>query len=412
MSYYKGYNMKLTFKKNQRYIEQAKSLEKDGNFDLAKILYNKCLENDKENEFLKKQIERLNKVTNFSCCSCSESGFCPRYKLDMDGDFINHSWCKSARTEDRERLYKIKREYKNYHLYNTETLDNQCLLANIHEEQKQARINSIKDRISKSKNFKFNQFKKDQNLDNVKILCLGHSDKQFNLIEERPYLSKINLNELDAGKYSSNDWSESRAFIAKEKLFPDTAEFIGFTTASWNKKYSSDIDNFHNWEDANLLINSKPEDKIVLCGNLYCSCLYCSNNSYFYVMYKREHVKPMFRSFLRYMNIEDRRHILVPYANQMIAHRSIIDEYLTHLKDADVFKKVDYFVRSISKHVSYNETFQKNTYYNVRINGYFMEMYTCLWFASKDYIYLSQHSGNLDNWYSASACNERSKKWL
>jgi hypothetical protein len=405
--------MKIILKNRySRYLEQAQLLEKDRKFETAKILYKKCIEINPNDDFSLERIKKIDDINNYSYCICDEETLCPRYGMNMDGYFINNSWCKSANSEDRERLYKIKNQYHNYHLYGTETLDNQCLLANIHQEQKQTRINLVKDRISKSKDFKFNRFKKNQNLDNVKILCLGHSDKQFNLIKERKYLSKVNLNELNAGEYSDNDWAESRAFIAKEKLFPDTAEFLGFTTASWNKKYSSDIDNFHNWEDVNLLINSKPEDKIVLCGNLYCSCLYCSNHSYFYIMYKREHVKTIFRSFIRYMNIKDRRHILVPYANQMIAHRSIIEEYTTHLKDADVFKKVDYFVKSISKNVSYNDIFIKNKYYNVRINGYFMEMYTCLWFASKDYIYLSQHSGKLDNWYSTSSCDERSKKWL
>jgi hypothetical protein len=94
----------------------------------------------------------------------------------------------------------------------------------------------------------------------------------------------------------------------------------------------------------------------------------------------------------------------------MIAHRKVIEEYLDFLRINLIFDKVEKFVNTIN--VPFIQDFKNKKYHNVRLNGYFMEMVTCLWFNSKDYIYLPQHNTGLHKWYANSFIEERSKTWL
>jgi hypothetical protein len=392
--------MKIILKNRySRYLEQAQLLEKDRKFETAKILYKKCIEINPNDDFSLERIKKIDDINNYSYCICDEETLCPRYGMNMDGELINHYWCQSTSQKEREIFLNQKnpRFFTSYYLENSE-----CLFANIYQRKKEKIINELKNNIIKSKKY--------TNFDNVKILSLGHSDKQFTTIKDRDYIVKIDLNKIDAGKYSGNEWSESRAFASKKNMFPNDADIIGFTSASWNLKFDNRIDNFHNWGDAHILLNSRPEDNIVLCAHMHCSCLWSSNHSFLYTIYPRDYVKSIIRSFYRFMGFQDKKHIYVPYANQMIAHRKVIEEYLDFLRINLIFDKVEKFVNTIN--VPFIQDFKNKKYHNVRLNGYFMEMVTCLWFNSKDYIYLPQHNTGLHKWYANSFIEERSKTWL
>ena len=74
---------------------------------------------------------------------------------------------------------------------------------------------------------------------------------------------------MDLGEYhefQSNAYGESRAFLC-DKLFDDSAEYVGVVTASWNIKYQgfNPIDEFHNWYASKGLLISKRKD-VVLCA--------------------------------------------------------------------------------------------------------------------------------------------------
>lgn len=392
--------------KLNKYLVSAINAEKNLKFAYAILLYEKILKDFyPDNKSVINKIIELKKRNDMSQCYCDIAGYCSRYKLNMQGEFLSHSWCKNTTEKEREILHRLKLRPDTNFFVDTYSTENICVFSSSHQYEKTKKILDIKNEIL--------QNEQEPDFDSVKLACLGHSNKQFELIPSRDYLNIVNLNDIDAGQYSSNDWSESRGFISRKKLFPDSAKFIGYVTASWNKKYDSRIDNFHNWEDAHLLLKSKPEDKIILCGQVYCSCLYRSPYSYFYVMFPRENVKTIYRSFLKMMNIRNKRHILVPYANQMIGHKENIEEYTDHLKKNDVFGKIAQFTEDLKKFTQLKQSFIDNLYYSNRINGFYMEMYTAQWFCQKDYVYLPQNVGPLrDSWYSQKFIKERCKTWL
>lgn len=381
--------MKLNLKnKYIRYLEQAQLLEKDRKFEVVKILYKKCIEINPNDDFCKKKLKYLDHITDYSCCACTEPGFCPRYNKDMSKSLINHDWCSSATIQERE-LFAVHNGKFITH-YSLE--DSECIFANCHKQQKQ--IPDIKiDKVD---------------FDQVKILCLGHSKQQFDTITNRPYLEKVNLNNIDAGKYSGNDWSESRAFISKDNLFKSHPKFIGFVTASWNKKYKNPIDYFHKWENSKILLNSKPGDRIFLCADIYCCCLWLKKKNILSSIYKNNSQK-ISRNFLKLVGFKKNFHRYVPYSNQMIAHKENIQEYIDFLVDNDIFGKVDWFVHHLGKD-NFTDGYLKSNYNNCRLNGYFMELVSCFWFAERDYTYL-ENSKKIKQWYSEKEVEHRGKIW-
>lgn len=381
--------MKLNLKNRYiKYLEQAKLLEKDRKFETAKILYKKCIEINPDDHFSRTRLNDLNSIGDYSRCICVDPGFCPRYNKDMSKSLINHDWCSSATIQERQLFAAHKTKLITH--YSLE--DSECIFANCHKKQKQ--FPSIKiDKVD---------------FDQVKILCLGHSKAQFDTIADRPYLEKVNLNNIDAGKYSGNDWSESRAFISKDNLFKHNPKFMGFVTASWNRKYHNLIDNFHEWDNAKILLSSKPEDKIFLCADIYCCCLWLKKNNILSSIYKHNS-QVITKSFLKLVGFKKNFHRYVPYSNQMISHKENIQEYIDFLIDNDIFGKVDWFVNSIGKE-NFTSNYLKHDYNNCRLNGYFMEMTSCFWFAEKNYTYLS-NTTKAQEWYSEKQVNYRGREW-
>jgi hypothetical protein len=93
----------------------------------------------------------------------------------------------------------------------------------------------------------------------------------------------------------------------------------------------------------------------------------------------------------------------------MIAHKENIQEYIDFLNNNDIFAKVDWFVKHLGND-NFTLNFLKHRYNNCRLNGYFMELISCFWFAEKDYIYL-ENTKKTQDWYSEEKIKERSKRW-
>lgn len=72
-------------------------------------------------------------------------------------------------------------------------------------------------------------------MQNLKIFVCGH-DNTLNLINKKPFLELVNLNNLQIGKFQTNQFSESRIFFSD--LLKTPVEYIGFASASWNSKWS------------------------------------------------------------------------------------------------------------------------------------------------------------------------------
>lgn len=241
-------------------------------------------------------------------------------------------------------------------------------------------------------------------IDDVCILCLGHSDKQFKTIEPRSYLKFVNFNDYTAGKYRGNEWAEARAYHIHESIFED-AEFYGFVTASWNTKYTTTrIDNFHKLFTTNLLIDSDPEDKIFLCADMFCSCIWLKNKNHKHGIIadciggtKDVWINLELRKLLKDLDLKSDIHKPVPFSSQGIFHKTIYHEWKKFLNDKNVYDKVNSVVENLGIDINYWNKHQPQ-HSSFRVHAYFMEAIHCFWCANQDYKFIAT-TNRIVNWY-------------
>lgn len=355
-----------------------------------------------------------------SQCQCDEPGFCPIFMRRMGTNPPDWSWCQKTCLEDRLSYYELllkqpktsntlfidfikdldtwtdKRFYLTYYLAMSDKYS-KCDKAQISQIHKNKTIEKYL-RQSKEINKDFS---------NVEILCLGHSDAQFDSIHDMPYLKKIDLNHVNAGNYSDNKWAEARAFL-DPNLFSSNAEWIGFTTASWNFKYEafSRIDNFHNWDSARVLINSKPDDNIVLCADIFCPCMWFHEDNNVLSVFFDKNARELGETFLNLVGLKFEKHVKSPVSNQMILHRTTYNKYYRYLIDNNIFDKIDSFVNSIASKYLKQRNDDDLIYAHSRVNGYLIEMLTSFWFASQDFLYFPNAERKAD-WYEQNSIKKR-----
>ena len=364
----------------------------------------------------------------FENCQCSEPGFCPIFSRTMGVDPPDWNWCQKTKSTEREKYYTLlskapppekkgliealnKYKGKNKKYFYIEYLTQ-------HNKYHQC---SLADKNQCLANEKIFQYIEDQkrttfNTKNIQILCLGHNIKQFQSIEDRSYLTKINLNEINAGKYSDNKWAESRIFMSEDNLFTSNTDFIGVVSASWNQKYEcySRIDNFHNWNNAKILLNSDIADSIVLTADIFCTCDWTTkeNNGHNILsLFFKGNESDIGKKILSLLNLDYHKHIKVPYGNQMIMHKNLYYQYVDYLKNNEVFEKVEYFLKNLAHKYYYKETdFIKENYHYNRTHAYLLEMVSCFWFANQSFMYLP-NTERKEDWYNQNAVASRIKEW-
>lgn len=217
--------------------------------------------------------------------------------------------------------------------------------------------------------------------DAIKILSLGHKKEQFDSIQDRPYLCKTNLNELDTEL--GNSYSESRIYdIDFDKLFPESVVLAGLTTASWNKKYVglNPIDELHNWKSPGYIT-----DDSIMCANTEsCSVFISIITNILGISYEQT---LSFIHMIGLKNLEKDGAL----SNQIIATRGIVKRLFDFYKEQEVHNKIDYFV---NKHniVSTNDKFEKVKH------GYLSELATLFWTVNQNFTLLPQEVRRLD-WY-------------
>jgi hypothetical protein len=219
------------------------------------------------------------------------------------------------------------------------------------------------------------------NKDYIKILSLGHSKEQFDSIQDRPYLFKTNLNELDTKL--GNSYSESRIYdIDFDKLFPESVVLAGLTTASWNKKYIglNPIDELHNWKSLEYI-----DHESIICSSAEpCSTFISVIMSVLNLNYEQ------ILSFIHMIGLEniERDGAL---SNQIIATRKIVKKLFDFYKEQAVHDKIEYFV---NKHnvVATTDRFEKVKH------GYLSELATLFWTANNEFLLVPQEVRRLD-WY-------------
>lgn len=356
---------------------------------------------------------------DFSECICDSYGYCPIFGKTMEANPPNWQWCRNTTESERKKYFDIlKKAPPSDNMY-TFSIINQAktkeeaflyFLTLKNHEYKCDEASKIQFDRNKTILKYFNQDNLHFDPNDIEIACLGHSQKQFDSIEERSYIRKVNLNSLDAGEYSGNEWAETRAFLTKN-LFSSHVNFVGFVTASWNNKYEpfSRIDNFHNWKSAKVLLNSKPEDKIILCADISCPCWWHLDqngrgnilNNFF-----GDKSTYMGRYLLKLLQLEEYQHIKVPYSNQIITHKSNVKKYIDYLNANDILKKVNWFVEKIASRYINNDNETKYLYQNNRVHAYIMEMVSCFWFATQDFVYIPT-AKRKDSWYTPDSVKQR-----
>jgi hypothetical protein len=238
----------------------------------------------------------------------------------------------------------------------------------------------------------------------LKIAVVGHSKSQWDALDTKPFMKKVDLNIIDtptkclptqvSNKHSDNRWAEARAYMVDD-LFPDEAKFVGFATASWSSKYTSfkKIEDFAEWPEAKILFNSKPEDKVFLAADIYCSCIWLrkldeDHNRYGIISdvfgagsYPIPNIA--LKTLLKMIGISHQRetHKAIPYSNQGFYHRNIYDSWIKFLKDQDVFEKVVWITNKFELDFSLK--------WSTRTYAYFMEAINCFWCQHQDFKHIA-----------------------
>lgn len=339
-------------------------------------------------------------------CHCDKAGFCSAFNKKMSES--DWKWCQSSSEQTKRPFYELQQRTRhNPHkdflkeLVRNNVAEKHYMLYyyslnkdyNYCEESHAKRWRTNK----KITDYIENQNKLDFSLDDISIAVVGHNKKQMDTIQERSYLIKTNLNLLDCGEYSDNKWAEARAFISERDIFPSSAKFIGFITASWNQKYDYgfSIDEFHKWDTASILLNSEPEDKIVLCADMYCPCIWYEHRDNIFTNFFGSNYSNAASIFSKIFGF-DLVHKKVPFSNQMIMHRDNYSKFKNFIRDEQILEKVVSFVDETSGYLCNTEEIE---YSFNRVHGYIMETISTFWFSYQDFLYIPNAMRKSD-WYS------------
>lgn len=326
-------------------------------------------------------------MKNQNKCVCNFEGLCPRKKKHVTK--LEISQCCKDKFDSVIKDHKIQcaPDYLN------------CSIANKNQEYLDLKI---KEAVNK-RDFST------KTVDDLMILCLGHSQSQFDSIKKRKYLKNVNLNNLDCGRFSGNEWAESRIFLSKEDLFEDK-EFVGVVTASFNMKYRKAIDDFHNWPCSLALLDSKPEDNIIICANTACQCVWTCfvEGITIFKQVLGERGNEVGEKFAEFMGLEW-KHEKSLYSNQIICHRDNYDRYVDYLVNEEVFERVDWFCKNLEKDF-YKINSDFDIYIKRRIPAYFMEYISVVWWGNNDMNIIS-NSKFTDDWYQTDTMTKRVVEW-
>lgn len=226
--------------------------------------------------------------------------------------------------------------------------------------------------------------KENVNIDEYQVLCLGHNDEQLMNIDDRPYLTKFNLNNTN---YDER-FSESRIYSLNfNDIFESDKRYVGIVTASWNQKYIglNPIDKMDQWQSIREI-----NEHSIICAN--------GQNSYVFGGIERSVPSLMIKDFsndkideiLKLVGI-NKKYNYSSVSNQIITTREILKELFHFYEKNNVLEIVKQFV----------EEYRLQTYeqkYQNRICGYITEAITVFWISENNFTIMPQEIVRKD-WY-------------
>lgn len=205
----------------------------------------------------------------------------------------------------------------------------------------------------------------------VKIFVLGHQEDQLAKVIPRPYLHKVNLNDLPIERFQTNLLAESRIYLASFLQKVDH-EYIGLVTSKWNQKYA--YINTTNLEDLHQLrVHLKPKNVIVAqrtdntsggLGDLD------TLDWRTHLEHVHKGIGPYLDELAKLSGVYKRGPSF--WANNFICHRTVFKQFLKHWLDMFF-----YF------YAKYKFEYKYETYDPSRLPSFFMEAITINYFSSR-----------------------------
>jgi hypothetical protein len=235
--------------------------------------------------------------------------------------------------------------------------------------------------------------------DFLDIALIGHKSEQFNNIEQRSYLKRILLHNLQYKdqKYASNTLAESRFLICEDVIFKDTAEVVGSISASWNTKYyPSRIDSITTWYNWPIINKIRNDPSLVCCATL-CYGAYSKPNDPLWEKNFQQHFRTIFKNSqwvtdllyeilgLKYDGLRP-----TPYANQILCHKSVFNEYRIFIKS-----HIDDIISNFAPKLDHNYS---SSFDAARPLAYILEEASMLWWSSRNFVFIPCAQIN-NGWY-------------
>lgn len=233
-------------------------------------------------------------------------------------------------------------------------------------------------------------------LDNTNIFILGHLQSDLDSIKDKPFFTKINLENINYGKYSRyalKGLSESRFYLYD--FDTTTNDIVGTLTASWNNKYINSkevitLEEFSNWSSYKKLC-SMNNDSCIVCAN-YAHLTDCTNseigNEYFY-------------DLLGTLGILEIKGFGV-WSNQVICNKNVMRELKEFMIDAiiklvQLSKRVDLYKGQL--HPKYDLSMKFGKRFENRRLGLLAEEISARWFAAKTDLITIESGKIKSEWY-------------
>jgi hypothetical protein len=201
-------------------------------------------------------------------------------------------------------------------------------------------------------------------LPEIDIFVLGHEKCQIDKIPSKPFLHKINLNQLELPIKNTNDLAENRFFLLKKEQFNNCKDYIGVLTSNFDTKYPNllSLENFDQIREKlkhDTVYAASPTETFYEGKWL--------KYTYKYHLTIQKYIEDMAKQF--HLSLEENPTL---WANNFICHKSIFFKFL------EFFQKVFSYM-----HQKYEYSYQMKVDDPSRTAAYVYERISMLYFSNR-----------------------------